>query len=521
MWFAVKTPAGEEARAKELLLSHIAIVRDAFVPMQGRVVRESHGQSGFHVAPLISGILFADLRADVDTDALRKEGRNAAEAIWDNIKRHVTPRGYFYYREEPSGAYRQLANAHLLTGNPRTSTPKEFIGSSRISDADMDVFMRFLSDHVLETEEVRLVHRSFQELARAHDVVRVLTGPWAGIEGVVVQKQGAAGGRRVKDRHLEVRFGNNYCLSLPNVRRYELAIVRKALVGEKARTCHLWREADCLTAMLQRDESLRDDAGQVLRQLVTTVIRQRQTSMEHALKTIRSVARTDADAQRLLAFATGLPVERHKTTEQTVADFVPAYPIRPFLTAQVGEEVYADTQTLQHRGFKELIIPVSLRSAFLEGARAVGRPSETGDSGLPSASYAFNAHVAVFTGDGSVRRAIVSWGSFFDAYAALSPEQRSGFLQDLSQKGYRKAYALLQTGRPLGCPSSPKVSFTRIGGIGGFSVVIRGRQLEAARALVEAVAPVAVEFWQKERLRSWRQCVQQTVLIDHPSSLSS
>lgn len=512
MWFAVKTKSGEEDITKDLLVSKLSLVRDAFVPKQSRTEKNTAGKQYFHISPLISGILFVDFR--IDADAPRKQGESLSDTIWQKLKQNVTPRGYFHYREAQTGEFRQIAGAHLLTGDPRTSTPEKFICDSRIPDADMSVFMSLLNDNVLEAEDVQLVSKSFQTMAHANDIVRVMTGPWAGIEGVVVQKSRAVGGVSRKDRHLEVRFGNTYCISLSNVRRYELAIVRKAQVGDKARMYHLWHEADYLTGMLQRSELHRDDAAQTLRQVVTTVIRKQGTSMDEVLHTVNSITDNDGDVRRLFTFATSLPSDKYRTTEQTVAEYIPSYPIRAFLTPSSEEEACAGIQTIQHQDFKELVIPVNLRSLFIEGYRVKDNLFGADEPVLPSADCSYNAHVAVITEGEDARKAIVSWGTFYDAYAAQTPEQREGFLQDLIQKGYLKAYTLLTTGHPLGNPDSPKISFRQIAGIGGFSLVIRGSQQDAARALIDAVAPVAVEFCQKERLRLWRQHVQQTVLIE-------
>lgn len=511
MWFAVKTVSGEEENISRLIVSHIALVRDAFVPKQNRVTKDPQGKQRFHIAPLISGILFADFRIDISEEAVRSEGGDLSAAIWGRINRNVTPRGYFCYRDERTGEFRQIPGAHLLSGDPKTASPDKFIWESRIPDADMEVFQSFLNEATVASEDVQIVCRSFHKLAREGDTVRVMTGPWAGVEGVVVQKASKRDGN-AKDRHLEVRFGNSYCLSLANVRRFDLAIVRKAQEGDKARTYRLWREADSLTAMLQRTDLHRDDAPQTLRDIVATVVHKQRTAMDEALRTIQSIAANDEEARRLYTFATSLPSIKHQTTEQTVAQYIPDYPIRAFLTPATGDEAFTDIQTLPHRDFKELIVPVNLQPLFLEGYRIEGRE----DKPLPKAAaadYAFNAHVAVFTEGDNAKKAIVSWGTFYDAYAAMGQEQREGFLQDLQQKGYHKAHALFATGHPIGDTTSPRISFTKIGGIGGFTLVVRGRQQDAAQALVAAVAPVAVEFWQKERLRSWQQLLLQSVFI--------
>lgn len=503
MWFAVKTRHGEEEKVREQLVGKIDIVRDAFLPKKSKWMRGANGKQCFHTAPLINGIVFADLRADLPAEAPRMSSKDFYHAIWEGIRPCVTPRGYFYYHDTGTKDIQYIAGAHLISGDPQTTSPDKFIPDSRIPDKEMEVFMSFMGDTAVETEDIQIVSKSFQELAQVNDIVRVLSGPWAGIEGVVVQKQCSSGGHKVKDRHLEVRFGRSHCLSLSNARRFNLAIIRKAQEGDKARLYRLWREADHLIGLIQRDEVFRDDAPMVLRRAVTTIINQRSVSMDSVLQAVGQLTHNDEEARHLFTFATALPSEKGKTLEQTIAEYIPSYPIRPFLTPSIGAEAYHNFQTVLHRDFKELVVPVNLQSWFVAPGRAE--------------DFAYNAHVAVFTSGAYKGKAIVSWGSFFDIYDSLSPAQREGFMADLQQKGYSLAHALFSTGRPLHSDGSEEIAFTRIGGIGGFAMDINGNELEAAQALVNAVAPVAVEFWQNERLRRWRQCVHQTVLIDRPA----
>lgn len=508
MWFVVKTPTGHEEKSKALLLGNVPLIRDIYIPLRRKVCKNKLGASTFHTQPLTSGYVFVDLRVE---EKQGRRGKEFREEVWRQIAQNVTERGYFYKKDSVTGKAQQLQGCHLLSSNPKETSPNVFIAQSHIPDEDMETFIRFNDTNGCVAEDVRIVDESFDELARLNDTVRVVSGPLAGAIGVVVSRsQKTEKGRNYKDKHLEVRLGKSFCVSYPNIRRFNMVIVREAWEGDKARQTRLWHEADFLLGVFQRQKEYVDNAPRALRDTLSLISKKQKAPLSEVVQAMSGRVDHREDRQRLFSFASDITANTPASGfSEALHELFPDIPMRAFLTPSEGTEAYTAVQTLQHKGFVELVVPVSLKAEFL---RCVpnGQDALSPDTN----AYAYNAHVAVFAEGEAGGRAIVSWGKFYDAYAKLDAKGKEGFLTDLKQKGYVKTHALLSMGCPPdAAPNSPCVSFLRMGGIGGFSLAFRDNQMEAVNTLINTVVPAAVEFWQKERLRNWRKLIQQSVLI--------
>lgn len=514
MWFAIKTKNGEEETSKELLLNKILIVRDVFVPKQQITRKDSKGNVSFSIEPLIHGFCFADIRIN-EKDVPQPL---SYEVIWNELQQNVNSRGYFFYRDTESGEIKNIPGAHMLSGDVGSTSPDKFIFQSRISDNAMEAFMQFVDNDGILTQDIKLVGGSFEELAQENDEVRVLTGPLAGLRGLVYVKKTPEKGKNFKNRHLAIRFSNSLYLSFEGIRRYELALIREARQGERARVYHLRRESDQLIGQLQRKYNCPDDAAKKLGEIICKIRSERKSTVKETIKPISEViygGKTklfvdEPFARRIFAFIAEMPLERGHSIEENVNQTIPDYPIRPFLTPSEGEEAYTSVQTLKHSLFDELVIPVNLKKELS------GQPCD------PDSNYAYNAHVAVFSEGGQPTKAIVSWGSFYEAYTAMDEPHRTAFLEDLNKKKYTKNHTFFSTGHPYDAPTSLAFAFEEIGGIGGISVAIQGNLQEAIAALKDAAVHAALEFLRKESLRTWRKYIEQSVFIhkqDQPTAI--
>lgn len=506
MWFVVKTISGQENAVKDNLLRKVPIVSQVYLPMQYTSYRNRQGKLLYHPHPLISGYLFVDLSVYVTPQSVVRYDADFNQLVWNQLKKNITPRGYFFYRlrVDDSDETLHLHGTRLLSDDPEKTFPADFIRKSLIPDEDMNPFMQFNGSTEYISEETQIIGESFEKLARVNDTVRIVTGPMAGATGVVVSKGQKSKGKNFKDRHLEVRLGNSLCVSYSNIRRFDMVIVREAQFGEKGRDPRLWHEVDYFIGLLQRTGHVNDAPAYLFRTL-NWIHNRQKVSLKETMERIKTVVAGDDDRDRLFRLAGDLPFGSGGAKE-VLATYVPSIPIRPFLTPAEGDDIYNKVEEVAHKDFKELIIPINLKDVFVAGFH----DNDSEVSRQPD-DYAYNAHVAVFP-DG---RAVVSWGRFFDEYAAMDDDRRKGFLADLDKKGYSHLFSLLSTGHPLDNPDSPLISFQKVNGIGGFSIPVIGRQRDAAQFLVDAVAPAAVEMWQKERLRNWRRLLQQYVFINH------
>ena len=513
MWFVVKTPFGEEEKSKDLVLSKIPLVRDAYIPMQQIACKNALGLKTFTQKPLLNGYIFVDLRVEIDKTAETDEEKSFSDKVWSKLKKGVTARGFFFYRDSETKKVEFLPSIRFLSSNYKNTIPEMFIVQSHIPDNDMIPFIRYQESEKDEfLDKVEILDKSFEALAKEHDTVRVISGPLKDVVGAIVQKR-QVGNKRFKDHHLEVRFGKSMCVSYPNIRRFNMVVIREAKEGAKTRELRLWQEANYLIGLLQRNGHP-DDAPVVLEEKIDEIRdgingikkgkdenrKEKPHTVYELLENLKKDLKSEELVRRLFYFANDLPVNASGSNKKEIYErYIPKFPIRPFLTPADDEETYGAPQAIEHSDFKEWIIPINLKPYF------VALEDEDKES------YDFNAHVAVFpTG-----KMIVSWGHFYEAYASLDQQQKDGFQEDLKLKGYDKMYALLTTSHPVDDAQSPQITFDNVGGIGGFTIdYAEGDDIAAtAQRLVSAVAPVAVEFWQRERLRNWRILLQQSVFI--------
>lgn len=505
MWFVVRTTSGKEESAKEALLAKVPIVSEVYLPKKMTSYRNKQGRLLYHPQPLVSGYLFVNLNVWLNPKKEIESEYDFNQRVWNQLKKNVSHRGYFFYKANDAGDILPVVHGtRLLSENPENTFPSDFIKKSFIRDKDMTPFLRFNGGTEFINEEIQIIGESFEKVARANDIVRIVTGPMAGATGVVVSKKQTSKGKNFKDRHLEVRLGNSLCVSYSNIRRFDMVIVREAQEGEKSREPRLWYEIDHFIGLLQSKGHV-DDAVTFLRKTLTWLHNKQKESLKDTIAKIEKTVEGEDDQRRLLKLVNDIPF-KSGSAKETLDLYLYDCPIRPFITPSEEENRSEEIIKVQHEKFKEYIIPINLKDEFFQN---VLEPDEEYLSG----SYDYNAHVAIFTKGDFAGHAIVSWGRFYDEYASLFEDKRQAFIEDLKKKNYLKIHALLDSGHQLNNPKSPKITFCKGGGIGGFSLVVRGKQEEAAKELVRIVAPAAVEFWQKERLRNWRKLIQQYVLI--------
>lgn len=510
MWFVVKTHNGQENTIKDILLKSVPIVSEIYLPTYQTSYINSQGQLQYNSLPLIRGYLFVDLRIWLNPQKATGTDEDLYQRIWKQVRKNISYRGYFFYKTDTSQKIIPVNGTHLLSSNPNKTSPAEFIRKSLIPDEDMNLFISYNGSPEFVNKEFQIIGESFDKLAKVNDTVRIITGPMAGATGVVVERKQKSKDHNYKDRHLEVRLGNSLCVSYSNVRKFDMVIIREAQCGEKGRDSQLWRETDYFIGLLQANGHA-DDAAIVLCELLIKIHTNKIESLEQISKEMELPCGYKMDTNRLIKLANDIPFY-DANTKEILNQYVTPYPIRPFLTPYEDAGQCETTQSVQHKEFRELIIPVKLKTLFEPSASGPEyRHLEANDN-----YYTYNAHVAIYTNGKDSEHAIVSWGKFYDDYASMSESVKQAFHNDLERRGYIQLHSLLTTGHPYNNPKTSFISFRKIGNIGGFSLVIKGKQEDAAKELVEAVAPAAVEFWQKERLRNWRKLIQRFVLISNP-----
>lgn len=524
MWLAVKNQGRKsEEDCKAVLMDKLSRVSDIYLPYVHRVFKDKHGRTHRRYELAIKGYMFVNVEATETRDGSNK--RDLA-AIWKQLDSFVTPGGYFYWYEQvPTGGgtvpVRQTEAVRLLSGDPKTATPDQLLSHSLIPDRAMEYFRCFNEQSLGGQADAFLVNESFNNMARVNDTVRIISGPLAGQEGVIVQE---ADGDNRKDRRLVAKFGNSMTVHYPNIRKYNMVVVREAPAGERARASRLWYIIDRMVGLLQdQPPGHTDDAPRVLRALLRRINSLPQDDNEGKMHIIQEAIPSEGDGRAkenrrlLFLLAATFPPATNPNFDHLMAEYIPDAPIRPFLTPSpaAGPLTPPAGRTVSHNGFEERVIPVSLEQAF-KAPLGSDAPSAIHN---PGESFFYDAHVAVFRPDGDRSKAVVSWGAFYDKYAALDENGRKDFADDLARKGYTHLHALLSTGLvPSGTAASPKLSFDRTNGIGGFSVTFGNQdEEEAVRRLVDGAAQAAVELWQGTRLQLWRQLVQRSVLIHHIS----
>jgi len=333
-----------------------------------------------------------------------------------------------------------------------------------------------------------------------------------------------------KDRHLLVRFGNNHCLNISNIRQYDMQIEHEAVSGGKSEAVGVWRAIDQLIGYLQA-KNPKEDAPATLRQLLADFQNQHISKKD----ILDSIGDTMQSNFRILAHYFHAD---KATVGKGLDNLIPDAVLRPFLTPTSGIAIPEgkDYAVLEHNGIVEFILRCNLRD-FFRGDE--NEKEYIADKYEPvfDEDYEYYAHFALLpTADGKIK-AMTSWGGFYDNYALKSQEEKEKFLADLEAKKYTHLHQVLAGGNPDLSP----VAFEKVDGIGGFSITTdvdaMENKEELARktneffqlhpALLGSLTAAAVEVWQGARLLVWRQLLQRYVLLhkvpvaDLPSVISS
>ena len=543
MWFIVNTDKFQEQATKDFLsTAYPGIVKQVYLPKCRTLSVDSKGEEHVRFRPLIYGMVF--VRAD-NEKALMKIISN-----W----------GYFVYEDDvrdlstgKQKKKRLVATAHLLCRNVKECSQATIIKSATIPDDDMERFI-YYNDKIADgIEGLSIVDKRYSDLILVNDTIRILSGPLKGWTGVV--KQVKSNGR--KDRHLFVRFGNDRCLNISNIRQYDMRIEHEAIKGEKSEAVGAWRAIDQMIGYLQAKEPS-ENASKTLRRLFVkyhknlTVYRNRHSSDiayskktsnvrdAHHQKVLDNIDDSMRSNFRILAnyFKAGKSTLKHGLNE-----LIPDAVLRPFLTPTSGLAIPTcqNYAVLRHNGITELIIRCNLRNFFISKENETEKNAMVFDE-----DYEYYAHFALLKTDRGKVKTICSWGGFYDYYAAQSANERKMFLDTLETKKYPRLHSLLSRMGDEHVTEScndvySSIAFEKIGGIGGFSILTDFDYTEDdAEAMAKAVfetfnaenstfnilVAAAVEVWQGARLLVWRQLLQRYVLlhkvpvVDQPSVIS-
>lgn len=516
MWFIVNTDKFKEQKAKEFLeTTYPGIVKYVYLPMCRMKYVNVQGEERSRFQPLIYGMLF--IKADSK----------------ETLKKILTPWGYFFYettvRDQKTGRLgkkKLVSSAHLLCKDVKDLNQESIIKTATIPDEDMERFI-YYSDKIADgIEGLSIVDKRYDDLILVNDTIRILSGPLAGWVGVI--KQIKSKGK--KDRHLLVRFGNNRCLNISNIRQYDMQVEHEATKGQKAETVDVWRAIDQMIGYLQAKEPQRN-ACVTLRMLFMdyqkklTVYRDRHTS--DIAYSNKKEEKTAAQQQRVLGqiddtMRTNFRIlsdyfqAGRATLEQWLNELIPDVKLRPFLTPTSGMPVPegAGYAVLYHNEITELILRCNLREFFQN------QETESGDTTATAfdADYEYYAHFALLNTAGGKVKVICSWGGFYDYYASQSANEREKFLGDLESRKYPRLHHLL---------TQSAYQFEKTNGIGGFSMETDadytpdieelGRRAHTFftlhPSLLALLMSAAVEMWKGTRLLVWRQLLQRHVLL--------
>ncbi len=514
MWFIVKTDVFSEQDSIDFLKKkYPQVIADVYFPLGRKTYANEKGEEKARFVPLIQGLFF-----------IKANDRRMLQAI-------LSPYGYFVYRGMEHSASENkfvertfFTKAHLLCPNCSELTLDEIVDKARVPDEDMERFIYYTEKIADGIEGLSIVDKRYSDLVNENDTIRILNGPMEGWTGVVKQiKQ-----KGKKDRHLLVRFGNDRCLNISNIRKYDMQIVREATKGARSEAVGVWRAIDQLVGYLQ-NRNPQADAPAMLRQMLKdyqakpTITRcgsmtdkeyQRRKQKREEDNKECIIGKLDASMHknfRILAkfFDTG-----NATAEKGLVELIPDSQLRPFLTPTSGTAIpegksYA---MLCHTDFQELIMRCNLRKFFRDKEYDADKYAPVFDE-----DYEYYAHFALLqTLDGKVKVA-TSWGGFYTYYNNLSADERLKFDKDLEAKRYPHFRHLLADG---------SFRFEENNGIGGFAVELDVEYTDDAELLGQRVAPViassaflaqttaaAVEIWQGTRLLLWRQLLQRHVLL--------
>ena len=532
MWFIVQTDVSGENKSIDFLKEHYPeVISDYYFPLGRKAIPAENGSEKVRFVPILSGLFF-----------IRIDNKKALERI-------LSHNGYFQYqgfdfdirtRETVERTF--FTKARLLCANRESYSLDEIIDLARIPNADMERFIYYNEQIADSIQGLSIVDKRYGDLILENDTIRILNGPLKGWVGVV--KQIKKNGK--KDRHLLVRFGNNRCLNISNIRQYDIQIEHEATRGAKSEAVGVWRAIDQLIGYLQFRYP-EEDAAATLRRLFEdyqkklTLHRSRhQTDKAYSVKksTLEEAQKQEVldhidEAMhpnfRILA---GYFKTDNTTIRDGLKELIPDVLLRPFLTPSTGIPIPQDQEytVFQHNGIVELVIRCHLKEFFRSKNYEADKYNPVFDE-----DYEYDAHIALLPTDEGRVKAITSWGAFYDRYAMLDEEDHRKFLLDLETKKYPRLLRLLTQGR---------YRFEKVNQIGGFSLDMDIPYTEdiqemarQAVALLQTSGDVpsflaqttaaAVEMWQGARLLMWRQLLQRYVLLhkvpvaDLPSVITS
>lgn len=532
MWFIVQTDVSGENKSIDFLKEHYPeVISDYYFPLGRKSIPAENGSEKVRFVPILSGLFF-----------IRIDNKKALERI-------LSHNGYFQYqgfdfdirtRETVERTF--FTKARLLCANRESYSQDEIIDLARIPNADMERFIYYNEQIADSIQGLSIVDKRYGDLILENDTIRILNGPLKGWVGVV--KQIKKNGK--KDRHLLVRFGNNRCLNISNIRQYDIQIEHEATRGAKSEAVGVWRAIDQLIGYLQFRYP-EEDAAATLRRLFEdyqkklTLHRSRhQTDKAYSVK---KSTLEEAQKQEVLDHIDEamhpnfrILASYFKTDNTTIRDglkeLIPDVLLRPFLTPSTGIPILQDQEytVFRHNGFVELVLRCHLKEFFRSKNYEADKYNPVFDE-----DYEYDAHIALLPTDEGRVKAITSWGAFYDRYAMLDEDERQKFLLDLETKKYPRLLCLLTQGR---------YRFEKVHQIGGFSLDMdipymediqeMARQAVAllqtsgdAPSFLAQTTAAAVEMWQGARLLMWRQLLQRYVLLhkvpvaDLPSVITS
>lgn len=536
MWLIVRVENCKEQQTKdELYEKYPDAIKDIYLPLCRKEHLDAEGAKHQRFRPLLYGFLFVKVKS------------------LSSLKQHINHIGYFVYKQDAvrgrtghvNGQQTMNMRAHLLCSHVQGYDQQTIIARSTIDNEDMERFMFCSNRYADNIEGLAIVDKRYKDLIGEHDVVRVLNGPLEGWTGVVKQVKH----KGVKDRRLFVSFGNDHCLSISDIRKYDLCIEHEARHGQRSTEVGVWRVIDQIIGYLQAQHPT-ECAPATLRTLLKTY-NQKQSLRRTAAMSDVSYARQSQEVEvryqnKVLAqldatmhgnfriLAKYFKADR-SNVDEALCEFIPDHTLRPFLTPTAGCDIPAgaDHVTLAHNGIVELIWRCNLRALFSFAQYTPDRYAPPAD-----ADYEYFAHFALLPTDGGRVRVVASWGDFYDHLASLTTEEYDKFLADLQTKKYAQMYHLLTCSPWHGAkvPLSPKVSFQHTtDSISGFyndtavcydaehPTQMAAQVVEALNApaseinpslsIFNTLAAAAVEMWQGTRLLIWRQLLQRHVLL--------
>ena len=515
MWFIVNTDKFQEQKTKEFLENtYQGIVKYVYLPKCRMKYANAKGEERFRFCPLIYGLLF------IKADSIK------------SLKKILTPWGYFAYeditRDLETGEQQKkmlVSSAHLLCKDVKDFGLEAILKTATIPDEDMEHFIYF-SDKIADgIEGLSIVDKRYDDLIQENDTIRILSGPLAGWVGVIKQIKN----KGKKDRHLLVRFGNNRCLNISNIRQYDMQVEHEATRGPKAEAVGVWRAIDQMIGYLQAKEPT-ENAYKTLRNLFLEYHKRlpvyRNRNMSDLAYCNKKEGKMVAQQQKVLGRIDGSMRNNFRilsknfqagtiTLEKWLNELIPNAVLRPFLTPTSGIAIPQgqDYAVLHHNSITELVLRCNLRDFFQDQDNESGKKATVFDE-----DYEYFAHFALVNTDDGKVKAICSWGGFYDYYASQSSQEREAFLGDLESKKYPRLHYLLTQG---------DYQFEKVDGIGGFSIETDvdyttdveklGRRtyeyFTLHSSLFAQLTSAAVEIWKGTRLLVWRRLLQRHVLL--------